>query len=96
MTAFRKVIEDGLILSDKGRLVTFGIVPYSPETGFGYIKSFQELSKLNPSSKIERFVEKPNLKLAEKFKIPISESLDSYNVSVAAALVLYEFFRQNN
>ena len=32
----------------------------------------------------------------EKFKIPISESLDSYNVSVAAALVLYEYFRQNN
>ena len=32
----------------------------------------------------------------EKFKIPISESLDSYNVSVASALVLYEYFRQNN
>ena len=32
----------------------------------------------------------------DKFKIPISESLDSYNVSVAAALVLYEYFRQNN
>jgi len=58
--AFRKVIEDGLILSDKGRLVTFGIVPYGPETGFGYIKSFQELSKKNPTSKIEKFVEKPN------------------------------------
>ena len=66
-TAFRKVIEDGLILSDQGRLVTFGIVPYGPETGFGYIKSFQELSKQNPTSEIERFVEKPNLKLAEKF-----------------------------
>ena len=66
-TAFRKVIEDGLILSDKGRLVTFGIVPYGPETGFGYIKSFQELSEENPTSKIEKFVEKPNLELAEKF-----------------------------
>ena len=32
----------------------------------------------------------------EKFKIPISKSLDSYNVSVAAALALYEYFRQNN
>ena len=66
-TAFRKVIEDGLILSDKGRLVTFGIVPYGPETGFGYIKSFQELSEENPTSKIEKFVEKPNFELAEKF-----------------------------
>ena len=31
-------IDDNLI-PDKGRLVTFGIVPYGPETGFGYIKS---------------------------------------------------------
>ena len=64
--AFRKVIENGLIHSDNGRLVTFGIIPYGPETGFGYIKSFQELSEKNPTSKIEKFVEKPNLELAEK------------------------------
>ena len=65
--AFRKVIKDGLIHSDNGRLVTFGIVPYGPETGFGYIKSYQELSEENPTSKIEKFVEKPDLELAEKF-----------------------------
>ena len=65
--AFREVIEDGLMHSDNGRLVTFGIVPYGPETGFGYIKSFQELSEENPASKIEKFVEKPNMELAKKF-----------------------------
>ena len=32
----------------------------------------------------------------EHIKIPISDSLDSYNVSVATALVLYEAYRQNN
>ncbi len=32
----------------------------------------------------------------EQIKIPINEALDSYNVSVAASLVLYECFRQNN
>lgn len=32
----------------------------------------------------------------ERIKIPISDTLDSYNVSVAAALVLYEYHRQNN
>ena len=32
----------------------------------------------------------------EHIKIPISDSLDSYNVSVASALVLYESYRQNN
>ena len=65
--AFRKVIKDGLKHSENGRLVTFGIVPYEPETGFGYIKSCQELSEENPASKIEKFVEKPDLELAEKF-----------------------------
>ena len=42
---FREVIEDGLMHSDNGRLVTFGIVPYGPETGFGYIKSFKNYRK---------------------------------------------------
>lgn len=32
----------------------------------------------------------------EYIKIPIADTLDSYNVSVAASLVLYEYFRQNN
>jgi tRNA G18 (ribose-2'-O)-methylase SpoU len=32
----------------------------------------------------------------EQIKIPINEILDSYNVSVAASLVLYEYHRQNN
>lgn len=64
---FRKVIEDGLLISNNQRIVTFGIVPYGPETGYGYIKSYEELSENNPSSIIEKFVEKPNLKLAEQF-----------------------------
>ena len=34
---FRKVIKDGLIEASKGRLVTFGITPSYPETGYGYI-----------------------------------------------------------
>jgi 23S rRNA (guanosine2251-2'-O)-methyltransferase len=32
----------------------------------------------------------------DQIKIPINDVLDSYNVSVAASLVLYEYFRQNN
>jgi tRNA G18 (ribose-2'-O)-methylase SpoU len=32
----------------------------------------------------------------EQIKIPINQTLDSYNVSVATALVLYEYHRQNN
>jgi 23S rRNA (guanosine2251-2'-O)-methyltransferase len=32
----------------------------------------------------------------DQIKIPINDVLDSYNVSVAASLVLYEYYRQNN
>ena len=56
-----------MIEANKGRLVTFGITPTSPETGYGYIESYEELSKENPISKIKKFVEKPNLELAKHF-----------------------------
>ncbi len=64
---FREVIEKGLFHSNKERLVTFGITPNGPETGYGYIKSYQELSEDNLASRIEKFIEKPNLELANKF-----------------------------
>ena len=64
---FRKVFKKGIKEAINGRLVTFGIVPYAAETGYGYIKSHEELSERKPSSKIKRFVEKPNKELAEKF-----------------------------
>lgn len=64
---FRKVIKNGSIEAQNSRLVTFGIIPNSPETGYGYIESQEELTKERESSKIKHFVEKPNLELAKKF-----------------------------
>lgn len=65
--SFREVIEEGLLHSNNGRLVTFGIVPDCPETGYGYIESYDELSNVRSSSKIKKFIEKPDLELAKKF-----------------------------
>ena len=48
------------------KLVTFGIIPDRPETGFGYIKSSSQNNLENQPSKIERFIEKPKLELAKK------------------------------
>ena len=64
---FIKAIKAGSKYAQKGRLVTFGIVPSYPETGFGYIESEVQLDKndLN-GSKIKNFIEKPDKKLAEK------------------------------
>ncbi len=64
---FRKVIENSLIEANNGRLITFGIKPYSPETGYGYINSHEELDEEKFSSTIKNFVEKPNIELAKKF-----------------------------
>ena len=42
--SFKKAIEEGLIFAQNGRLVTFGIQPNSPETGYGYIESEEKIS----------------------------------------------------
>ncbi len=65
---FIKVIEDGLNYVKKQRLVTFGIIPKTPETGYGYIKSEEPIKNgLNLGSNIDCFVEKPDLKKAKEF-----------------------------
>jgi len=35
---FRGAVQEALVHAGKGRLVTFGIVPHAPETGYGYIR----------------------------------------------------------
>ena len=64
---FVTTIHKGLRYSDKGRLVTFGVIPDCPETGYGYIEAEKSLSiKEIFGENISRFIEKPNQKLAEK------------------------------
>jgi len=61
--AFHKAIETGLQQALEGHFVTFGIVPDSPETGYGYIKAADSVA-VNEVSNIEQFVEKPDLETA--------------------------------
>ena len=65
---FFKAIECGINYIKKGKLVTFGVVPDRPETGYGYIKVDQIVDIDNlVGTKIIQFLEKPNLNDAEKF-----------------------------
>ena len=64
--AFRDTINAGIPAAMAGRLVTFGIVPTAPETGYGYIEAAEPLSAAAPVP-IERFVEKPDQERAEQF-----------------------------
>ncbi len=61
--AFHQAIETGLGQALEGHFVTFGIVPDSPETGYGYIKAADSVG-VNEVANIEQFVEKPDLETA--------------------------------
>ena len=63
---FREVIKTGICEANKGRIVSFGVIPNRPETGFGYIESYDEVKFGNTVSRIKKFIEKPNLELANK------------------------------
>ncbi|WP_028870340.1 mannose-1-phosphate guanylyltransferase/mannose-6-phosphate isomerase [Psychromonas arctica] len=62
--AFTASIEKALPFAENGQLVTFGIVPTAPETGYGYIKSG---NKVNDAFSVSEFVEKPDLSTAEAY-----------------------------
>ena len=57
--AYLKVLEKAEKFAEEGSLVTFGITPTSPETGYGYIEADGE--------NVKRFVEKPNLEKAKEY-----------------------------
>ncbi|MGO9804945.1 MAG: mannose-1-phosphate guanylyltransferase/mannose-6-phosphate isomerase [Steroidobacteraceae bacterium] len=62
--AFQRAVRLALTSASEGQLVTFGIVPTAPETGYGYIQRGAERGAL---SRIARFVEKPDPKRALEF-----------------------------
>lgn len=61
---FLSTVKKGEKLAEEGYIVTFGIKPNYPETGYGYINT---LKPLDIGFKVKEFVEKPNLKTAEKY-----------------------------
>ncbi len=62
---FQEVIKKAFSISNQDLLITFGIVPTKPETGYGYIKSGDQITQ--QIHKVAQFVEKPNLETAEKY-----------------------------
>lgn len=58
--AFRAAVQAASSAAEAGKLVTFGIVPTGPETGYGYIKAADGQG----ARAVERFVEKPDLDTA--------------------------------
>jgi mannose-1-phosphate guanylyltransferase/mannose-6-phosphate isomerase len=62
--AFARAVEVGVPAADAGTLVTFGVEPDCPHTGYGYIETEPGEA---PDRKVKRFVEKPSRKAAEQY-----------------------------
>lgn len=65
VAAFQEAVRVAMPAVQQGKLVTFGIVPSAPETGYGYIQRGQESA--GGVYGIARFVEKPSLDRAQQF-----------------------------
>lgn len=61
--AFQTCLEQAVAQAEAGRIMTFGIVPTGPETGFGYIQTEAGEGSIHP---VKRFIEKPDVKKARK------------------------------
>lgn len=61
---FADAVEKARTLARQGYLVTFGVVPTSPQTGFGYLQMGEALGD---GHRVERFVEKPTREVAETY-----------------------------
>ncbi len=67
--SFRSVIADGCHIANDGKVVTFGIVPDKPETGYGYIRKgdFIPSDGEKHAFILDAFVEKPDIATAESY-----------------------------
>lgn len=62
-SAFITAVDEAIPAAAKGSIVTFGLKPTRPETGYGYIRSGDEQGEV---LKVERFEEKPDIERAKE------------------------------
>lgn len=73
--------------AEEGKLVTFGIVPTKPETGYGYIKTGENLNEYG--FKVSAFVEKPELDVAKNIsKMEVIFGIVEYSCSGPLCLLM--------
>jgi mannose-1-phosphate guanylyltransferase/mannose-6-phosphate isomerase len=63
--AFQRAVQRGAALAQQGYVVTFGVPPTAPETGYGYIRTGRPIGA--DASYVDAFVEKPDAELAKKY-----------------------------
>ena len=93
---FLQVLEAAEQIAHQGHLVTLGIHPTGPSTGYGYIEQGQNLGCANdfPYFRVKRFVEKPDLENASQMVRSGQFSWNSGMFIWKAQRILEEFERQ--
>lgn len=64
--AFHAAVESGVAAARRGRLVTFGVCPTGPDTGYGYIKAGGPVDDAGAARAVARFTEKPDREAAKR------------------------------
>ena len=65
--AFQRAVAVAATAAREGRIVTFGIAPLGPETGYGYIQAGAALSHIEGANSVRRFAEKPSADKAQEY-----------------------------
>lgn len=94
--AFGQAVRQAVSVADKGYIVTIGITPTEPATGFGYIHTTEELNVGTRGTvlKADAFVEKPSLQLANDY-VRSGDYLWNAGMFVARADLLLEQMRSS-
>ena len=77
--AFAEGLREAARVAERGYLVTLGVVPTHPATGYGYIRAGERLHPASGSALVDRFVEKPDARDAEAF---LAEGGYSWNAGI--------------
>ena len=93
LTAFRAAVATAARAARTGALVTFGITPTAPETGYGYLQAGKAIDGIPGAFQVSRFVEKPDSTTAERYLSSGSYAWNSGMFLFSAAAFLAEMQR---
>ncbi len=93
--AFQAAVATAARAAATGRLVTFGITPTHPETGYGYIKAGQPLADVPGAHAVDAFKEKPDAERAAAYLAEGTYSWNSGMFLLPAALLVEELERHD-
>ena len=87
--SFHERLKAAIRLAKQGHIVTFGITPHYPETGYGYVEGGRQVAE--GALKINRFVEKPDKKTAQGYITAGNFFWNSGMFAFKASVILEEF-----